>query len=244
MDEATFRQTLAKERKRVDRSDDSLLLVLLEVSQIAATPAGPAILDRIKSALRLAVRETDLSGWHSDNKEYGVVFTQLSRAGLPQLTKILLAKVWSALENSLGYAHASQIAIETLCYPELAEASDSGPHPEIYPAVLEDSRAGNIHRVEHLPDIRLAKASSDQVATTRTTGTNGVGMVRPARFERATFGSGVSIPRVSQPPHFQQVADLSGLGDFSIFSGFRRFWAIFAKFSTPIPTPIHRRAGR
>ncbi len=147
MDEATFRQTLVKERKRVDRSNDSLLLVLLEVSQIAAAPSGPAILDRIKAAFALAVRETDFSGWHSDKKKYGVVFTQLSRADLPQLKKILLAKVRNALENSLGFTLASQIAIESLCYPEFVEAPDSGPRPEIYPDVLEDINPRRIHRV-------------------------------------------------------------------------------------------------
>lgn len=123
------------------------MLVLLEVSQIAATPSGAAILDKIKSAFTLAVRETDFSGWHSDQKKFGVVFTQLSRADMPTLKKILLAKVRSALENSLGLPLASQIAIESLCYPEFVEAPDAPPQPEIYPDVMEDSNPRSFRRV-------------------------------------------------------------------------------------------------
>ncbi len=147
MDEETFRQALVKERKRIDRSKESLLLVLLEVSQIAATASGPAIMEKMKAAFALAVRETDFSGWHSEGKKYGVVFTQLSRNDLLGHRKILLGKVRSALENSLGPALASQIGIESVCYPEFVESPEAEPHPEIYPDVMEDSNPRSFRRV-------------------------------------------------------------------------------------------------
>ena len=75
--EAAFRQMIAVERKRTERSKAPFLLMLLETDLAEGSREGAATLESVTRVLLSTSRDTDLVGWYKDKVVLGAIFTGL-----------------------------------------------------------------------------------------------------------------------------------------------------------------------
>jgi lipopolysaccharide/colanic/teichoic acid biosynthesis glycosyltransferase len=104
-------------------------------------------IEKIRSALFRATRETDIKGWHRDGLAVGVIFTEIA-LGETSIIQVLTQKVNGALALDLGSQEFSNLRLSFHAFPDIQENSnhtgrDSGPDVStIYPdlAVEKESR--------------------------------------------------------------------------------------------------------
>jgi exopolysaccharide biosynthesis polyprenyl glycosylphosphotransferase len=72
-----FDHMLRIERKRTERSKNSFLLLLLDLSALLKEHHTKEILAKIQSILASCLRETDIRGWYEHNRVVGVIFTEM-----------------------------------------------------------------------------------------------------------------------------------------------------------------------
>jgi hypothetical protein len=76
--------------------------------------------EKIQSALSRSTRDTDIMGWYRDGAVIGVIFTELPLIGT-SISKMLSAKVNSALHDSLGADRAGDVALSVHIFPDHSE---------------------------------------------------------------------------------------------------------------------------
>ena len=70
LDEVSFRQMIALERKRTERSGQPVLLMLLDISRLLRSN-GSGMPEKLLSALSSCMRNTDVMGWYQDQNGCG-----------------------------------------------------------------------------------------------------------------------------------------------------------------------------
>ena len=117
MDAAAFRALVERERKRTDRSQRPLLLLLLDVRPVPGTGAWgrQRLYTRIRRALQRCLRQTDVIGWYTPHAVIGVLCTELAPA-VPALGPIV-ARVTATLETCLPRAQRQAVTLSTSMYP-------------------------------------------------------------------------------------------------------------------------------
>ena len=78
LDAEEFRRMIALERKRSERSRKPFMLLLLDMGDDLPSEKNGRILGKILSALSVSTRDTDVTGWYSNNCVVGVMFTEIS----------------------------------------------------------------------------------------------------------------------------------------------------------------------
>lgn len=101
--EEAFRHFLTIERKRVERSGRSMLLLLVEFK---ADRDGDSLMDgwvatRLFSAMTACVREIDFIGWYRSDRVAGAVLTQGPEAPAPDVSQQIGERVAHALAERL-----------------------------------------------------------------------------------------------------------------------------------------------
>jgi lipopolysaccharide/colanic/teichoic acid biosynthesis glycosyltransferase len=109
-----FRQSLALERKRSERSKTPFLLMLAELSDPAA---GIATLDAIAAVLRKDIRETDVIGWYQEGTTLAVLFTGVTGDRSTALGTIS-GRVRSSLECKITPDELQQVRLSFHFFPD------------------------------------------------------------------------------------------------------------------------------
>ena len=124
--EPYFRRKIVEERRRAERSNKPLIVMLLDTHRLPEG-SGP-IGERVSSA----VRETDICGLLEEGSRIGVILTEVE-PGKEELTKSRVAgKVRKALAEALGEQAATQVAITFKSYPGSGDgAFDMIFYPEL-----------------------------------------------------------------------------------------------------------------
>src|SRR5206468_7419626 len=99
--EELFRSTLSRERKRSDRSDQPLLLLLVDVSTDRNAESA-AIRESVVEALTAAKREMDILGWFEWRTVIGLIVPEILASDLVGTRKRLDARVRRELATRLG----------------------------------------------------------------------------------------------------------------------------------------------
>lgn len=115
-DEEAFWHFLAVERKRVDRSGRTLLLLLVTVNGHAGPGAvmPSPVAAKLFSALWVSVRDMDFTGWYRTGQVAGAVLTQgpgpLNSAALDRIR----LRVAAALTKGLPAHHAPRLHVRVV----------------------------------------------------------------------------------------------------------------------------------
>jgi len=118
LSEETFRQTIAIERKRTERSKAPFLLMLLEVEGDGSRKKNGETLKRIVSALLSSSRDTDLIGWYKSEEIVGAMFTGLVVAEKRALLDTFLTKITATLRDELTPEQFNQVKISFHLFPD------------------------------------------------------------------------------------------------------------------------------
>lgn len=114
-----FARMLYIERKRTERSGRGFVLMLLESNWLLKSGADNAILKRVLLALSCSTRDTDTKGWHREGSTLGVIFTELgAEIDGRSVVTALLAKVTTALSDSLTISQINQVRLSFHVFPE------------------------------------------------------------------------------------------------------------------------------
>src|SRR5215468_830286 len=95
----SFHQTIARERKRTERSGRPFLLMLVDVSIASSAEKCGKLLFGVIWALAGATRETDVIGWYKKDLVVGVVFTDVNAEDKALLLRVMLTRMSEALRN-------------------------------------------------------------------------------------------------------------------------------------------------
>ena len=158
-DEVSFQETVARERRRTDRSKRPFLLLLLDLgNQIPAEPDGKT-LNEMLSALALSIRETDVVGWYWERTIIGVVFTEVAADEGQSSLSTMIARVSEILRGTLNLQQFSQIGMSFHVYPESLgrNPKSSLGNTALYPDLLR--------REHHQQHLRAAKRMIDIVGS-------------------------------------------------------------------------------
>jgi lipopolysaccharide/colanic/teichoic acid biosynthesis glycosyltransferase len=110
LEEAHFRRALVRECKRADRTQDSIILVLAEISTPLMADSS-SIWDAVTGALAAATRETDVLGWIEWRSVIGVVLTGVAPWEADQARVRLDARVRHELAGRLDADTMDRLSI-------------------------------------------------------------------------------------------------------------------------------------
>lgn len=145
LDEPSFLKMISLERKRAERSHKSFLLMLLD----AGEPLPPYIngaLGRILSALSLATRETDVTGWYKTDTVVGAMFTEIEAGDRSSITSTILTRISESLGSHLTFEQLRQISISFHFFPEdwQQNAPNGLSDPTFYPELFKRKNARRV----------------------------------------------------------------------------------------------------
>ena len=75
------------------------------------------MLAKILSALSLATRETDVTGWYKNHSIVGVMFTDISAADRESIVGTMMSRVSETLRNNLSLEKFSQVSMSMHVFP-------------------------------------------------------------------------------------------------------------------------------
>lgn len=139
LDEPSFRRMVAVERRRTERSGKPVVLMLLDAGKQSIDRNGK-VLTNILSALSLATRDTDVTGWYSENSVVGVMFTEISMDDQASILVAMMTRVSQALQNNLSLDKFSQISISLHVFPEDWNQDTSHGNPALYPDLVHTEK--------------------------------------------------------------------------------------------------------
>jgi exopolysaccharide biosynthesis polyprenyl glycosylphosphotransferase len=127
-----FHEVLHLERKRRERSQRPMLLMLIDAMRISEEEQVPVV-RTIAQVLSSVTRETDLKGWYSEGQVIGVIFTEFNAIDPQELLK----KVRGTLERTLPPDMMQKLEFTLHVFPQEqgVEACKLEANPVLYPDV-------------------------------------------------------------------------------------------------------------
>ena len=134
LNEEDFRRMISLERKRSERSRKPFVLMLLDMGDQHPSEINRQALRKIAAALSVTARETDLTGWYTDDCAVGVMFTEIGLAGSATL-RTMATRVSNTLRTKLPSEQFDQVSISVHVFPEDwdHEADQRPSNPTLYP---------------------------------------------------------------------------------------------------------------
>jgi exopolysaccharide biosynthesis polyprenyl glycosylphosphotransferase len=140
----SFERMISLERKRSERSRKPFLLTLVDTGTSLPSDKNGKVLSKILSAISLATRETDVTGWYKTGSIIGVMFTEIIAEDKYSIVSTMLARISGALRDKLSSEQFSQISISFHLFPEDwdHEGARRPSDPTLYPDLSkrEESR--------------------------------------------------------------------------------------------------------
>jgi exopolysaccharide biosynthesis polyprenyl glycosylphosphotransferase len=139
LDELSFQRMITRERKRTERSHKPFLLMLLDLGHALPTERSGQVLRKLLSGLSAATRETDVTGWYSDNAIVGIMFTEVTADERSSIMTTMMARVTEILQKNLSLHQFSQVGMSFHLYPEDwdPETPERPGNPTFYPDLLD-----------------------------------------------------------------------------------------------------------
>ena len=118
LSEEAFHRMISIERRRTARSRKLFLLMLLDMGEPMAAKNHQPSLRKVMSTLSRMLRETDVTGWYSDDCVVGVLFTEITAEDGSAIVTTVMNRVSSALRSSLGSRQFNQVNASFHLFPE------------------------------------------------------------------------------------------------------------------------------
>ena len=131
---ARFHHLLRIERRRTERSGKPFLLLLVDISALPAELRPAGTMDKLHSAIKSALRETDIRGWYDHDRVIGIILTEMASLDRPSIGGII-RKIHDRLSEKLDAELISKINVSFHVYPETnGSISIDGPfNIKLYP---------------------------------------------------------------------------------------------------------------
>jgi lipopolysaccharide/colanic/teichoic acid biosynthesis glycosyltransferase len=140
LDEKSFRRMIAIERKRTERTKEPFLLMLVECVECRQPGKCVHGIDKLVSVLLSATRETDVIGWHKENRAIAILFTGLLSDSKSACVGAILNRVSTALQDKLFAEQLLQLSISLHLFPDdWGQDGSGGPSQSaLYPDMREE----------------------------------------------------------------------------------------------------------
>jgi lipopolysaccharide/colanic/teichoic acid biosynthesis glycosyltransferase len=138
-EELDFLNLLYLERRRSERFNRPLCLVLLEQTGISDAAAPGSALRQIFDRLHGSIRETDIIGWYNRNCTLAIMFSDLSSADTAVVNK-LGARVSDAISQALPAEIANHIRMSVHLFPKKSGAESGVGDLMFYPELPSQHR--------------------------------------------------------------------------------------------------------
>jgi exopolysaccharide biosynthesis polyprenyl glycosylphosphotransferase len=150
---------ITRERKRTERSHKPFLLMLLDLGHALPTERSGQVLHKLLTSLAQATRETDVTGWYSENAVIGIMFTEVTHDERSSIMTTMMARVTEILQSNLSLHQLSQVGLSFHLYPEDwdRETPERPGNPTFYPDLL--------HREQQQKHRRVTKRIMDLVGS-------------------------------------------------------------------------------
>jgi lipopolysaccharide/colanic/teichoic acid biosynthesis glycosyltransferase len=147
--EDAFRKMIGVERKRSERSRKPFLLMLVDSGNYQYPQGNGVYLENILSALSLATRETDITGWYTNDSVAGVMFTEIGFEDRNAILSTLLARASETLRRHLSLEQFNQVSISFHVFPEDWEHSPGKrvTNPTLYPDLAKRDESRRAFRI-------------------------------------------------------------------------------------------------
>jgi lipopolysaccharide/colanic/teichoic acid biosynthesis glycosyltransferase len=156
--ELLFHDVLLRERKRADRSQQPLVLLIVTIDKDDAKHDEPAMWSSALDAVTSATRETDIVGWLRTDAVLGIVLTEVRTAELGPLQHVR-RRIRRELLKRLPVEQMDRFSLRSYAYPDPAAATTEG-------ASVEPLLEGITVRKSAITAYDVAKRTMDLLAST------------------------------------------------------------------------------
>ena len=135
----SFDYLLYLERRRTERSRRPFLLMLLNIEDLLSRSEDSDLVKKMEDALSCCIRETDIKGWHEQEKVIGIIFTEIGTVDEFAKEKIFL-KLQDKLCDALGAEAVLRIRVSYHIFPETCNGNGKNLewfNPRLYPDLAE-----------------------------------------------------------------------------------------------------------
>jgi len=112
--EEYFRDLLARERKRTERSHKPFLLALIDIGDLIGNNEKTDVPEKVADSLQSSTRETDIRGWYLSGAVIGVILTETLETNAP----FIMDKIKHSLNEVLGTEEMMRIKVTCRSFPE------------------------------------------------------------------------------------------------------------------------------
>jgi lipopolysaccharide/colanic/teichoic acid biosynthesis glycosyltransferase len=145
--EPAFLHALCLERKRAERSQKPFVLMLLETTKTAGNQDAE-LLDKTASVVVSSIRATDIAGWRTADRVFGVIFSELGTVDKHAALTALKARVAKALQLTLDHDQINRLSVTLHYFPEEHDGGQEGPPvTPLYPDLIARAKTRRISRV-------------------------------------------------------------------------------------------------
>ncbi len=120
-DESYFQRMLIVEQKRMERSNTSFMLMLIDISELPECGNASQMMKKLLQAVFKSTRETDIKGWYAFGSTIGIIFTEYDRVSVD----VIINKVTSSFFQILTFAQCSMVHFSYFIFPEDENNSES-----------------------------------------------------------------------------------------------------------------------
>ena len=144
----TFRRMITLERKRSERSRKPFILLLLDMGDRPSNKNGK-ILGKISSVLSALTRDTDVTGWYSEESVVGVMFTEIAAEDSASIPSTIITRVTDTLRGNLSLEQFNRVRISFHVFPDQwdHEDQDGTSNPTLYPDLSQREDGRKVFRV-------------------------------------------------------------------------------------------------
>ena len=149
LNQDAFRRMISLERKRTERSRKPFLLMLLDMGDTLPSEKNGKTLGKIISALSLTTRETDVTGWYTNDCVVGVMFTEIGLEDRSAILSTIITRVSETLRSNLTFEQFNQVSLSFHVFPEDwdRDADQRPSNPTLYPDLTKREGARKSFRV-------------------------------------------------------------------------------------------------
>src|SRR6185437_10336665 len=157
--EELFVGMLCLERKKAERSQKKLLLVLLDATDAFQGPRHREVRSGLVRAVDLARRETDITGWYQENRILGTLFTEIGDLDMSAVETVV-SKVRDALRAGLSPEDVMRVHMSVHVFGSSDQDSDLPPNTAFYPDLYDRKESKKIPLlVKRCLDVVLSAAA-------------------------------------------------------------------------------------
>jgi exopolysaccharide biosynthesis polyprenyl glycosylphosphotransferase len=148
LSQEAFLRMLGVERKRVERSHKTFLLMLLDKARLSAGESDADVLQRAGEVISASIRETDVSGWYKNKLTVGVIFTEIRGLDKESIQIALSTRVMAVLREDLDQQEAETMRISFYAFPDDWDETQgiNGANAALYPDVNQQDPLNRFSR--------------------------------------------------------------------------------------------------